>query len=324
MIKIKKNNLLLYVLVSTVLFSCSNVKNTTLNYQLSKSNCKSSSEYIYTNAALPKSIFEIKLDSVLTNRFSFTSLNTANAIGIIDNLTQYTKLKIDEKASPKLERRVVMLELLQKITQRINIASLEISAVASELDCEEERANQVASYLKNKESTKEKKLIIGSMIVGAVGSIAAEIISMNTNSGNISNYVAIATSVIDVGLGTLIILNNKSIEFYHTRNALKDIWTNPPTSTFFPASLWYYLTFENTSKNETSLRKQLIEKWQDFGQINNTKEKEKNIALFFGNGGVYETEQLKNRADMHDQIEAYITLMKQDLKQLSIEIENIN
>lgn len=162
------------------------------------------------------------------------------------------------------------------------------------------------------------------MIVGAVGSIAAEIISMNTNSGNISNYVAIATSVIDVGLGTLIILNNKSIEFYHTRNALKDIWTNPPTSTFFPASLWYYLTFENTSKNETSLRKQLIEKWQDFGQINNTKEKEKNIALFFGNGGVYETEQLKNRADMHDQIEAYITLMKQDLKQLSIEIENIN
>lgn len=324
MINIKKIYPLVFILVITILSSCTSIKKSTLTYQLSNSNCKSSSEYIYTNATLPKSIFEIKLDTVLTNRFTFTSLNTANAIGIIDNLTQYTKLKIDEKTSPKLERRVVMLELLQKITQRINIASLEISAVASELDCEEERANQVASYLKNKESAKEKKLIIGSMIVGAVGSIAAEVISMNANSGNTSNYVAIATSLIDVGLGTLIILNNQSIEFYHKRNALKDIWTNPPTSTFFPASLWYYLTFENTNKKETSLRKQLIEKWQDFGQINKAKEKEKNIALFFGNGGVYETEQLKNRADMHDQIEAYITLMKQDLKQLSIEVENIN
>ncbi|HNF30174.1 MAG TPA: hypothetical protein PLY81_07840, partial [Chitinophagaceae bacterium] len=261
---------------------------------------------------------------LLTNKFSFAALNTANAIGVIDNLTMYARLKKDERTTPKLERRVVMLELLQKITQRINIASLEISAVASELDCEEERASQVATYLKSKESAKEKNLIIGSMIVGAVGSIAAEIISMNSNSGNTSNIVAITTSIIDVGLGTLIILNNKSIEFYHNRNALKDIWNNPKTSSFFTPSIWYYLTYENVSKNEKSLRKQLIEKWQDFGQITSSKNKDKNIELYFGNGGKYETEQLKNRADMHDQIESYITLMKQDLKQLSIEIENLN
>jgi len=44
-------------------------------------------------------------------------------------------------------------------------------------------------------------------------------------------------------------------------------------------------------------------------------------ALYFGEGGRYTAEQLKNRAAMLDQVEASITLMKQDLKVLSIEFE---
>ena len=46
--------------------------------------------------------------------------------------------------------------------------------------------------------------------------------------------------------------------------------------------------------------------------------------MYFGKGGLYTSEQLKNRADMMDQVEAFITLMKQDLKELAIEIEKWN
>ncbi|MCC5917712.1 MAG: hypothetical protein JJU02_10360 [Cryomorphaceae bacterium] len=47
-------------------------------------------------------------------------------------------------------------------------------------------------------------------------------------------------------------------------------------------------------------------------------------ALFFGEGGKYTADQLTNRANMHDQIEAQINLMKQDLKLLALELEKVN
>jgi hypothetical protein len=47
-------------------------------------------------------------------------------------------------------------------------------------------------------------------------------------------------------------------------------------------------------------------------------------SLFFGEGGEYTAEHLMNRANMHDQIEAHINLMKQDLKLLASELENLN
>jgi hypothetical protein len=54
------------------------------------------------------------------------------------------------------------------------------------------------------------------------------------------------------------------------------------------------------------------------------KKKEKVYTLFFGEGGKYTADQLTNRANMHDQIEAQINLMKQDLKLLALELEKIN
>ncbi len=116
------------------------------------------------------------------------------------------------------------------------------------------------------------------------------------------------------------------MEFYHPRNALKEIWIAPEASSIFPPSVWYYLTYENSNKTEKSLRLQFLDKWLGFGQIADTKEKnkEKVYNLFFGEGGKYTADQLTNRANMHDQIEAHINLMKQDLKQLALELENIN
>ncbi|MGK0639506.1 hypothetical protein [Thermaurantimonas aggregans] len=51
------------------------------------------------------------------------------------------------------------------------------------------------------------------------------------------------------------------------------------------------------------------------------KKQRKNLCLIFGKGGKYTASQLINRANMYDQPEAYINLMKQDLKVLASELE---
>jgi hypothetical protein len=81
----------------------------------------------------------------LTNRFTNQSLNTANAIGSLEIPSKSIKLS-NNYTAPTTYKRICLIELLQKIVQRINTASLEVSSIASELDCEEERANQFAYF----------------------------------------------------------------------------------------------------------------------------------------------------------------------------------
>lgn len=291
--------------------------------QLDKSNCNKQAPTAYTVDDLPKPIHQLQLDTILTKRFSGQSLNIANAIGILDLLTSYTRLMNDPAKGGDIHKKLSLIELSQHIHQKINLASLEISAVASELDCEEERANQFAFYLKEREGKTENKLIIGSIIIGAVGSIAAEVISNNSSNTGLVGGFTIGVSLVEASLGAMMLVNKRKVDFSHPNNALTDIWKNAKVSKFFPPSLWYYLTYEYTPKNEKSLAKQLVDKWFIFGQLtkDNGKSEKKPYDLYFSKGGRYNASELKNRADMLDQTEAYVTLMKQDLKSLTKEIE---
>lgn len=153
----------------------------------------------------------------------------------------------------------------QHINQKLNIDSLEMSALASELDCEEERANQFAYYLKEREGKTEKGLIIGSIIVGAAGAVATEAISNKSSNEKITTGLTIGVSLTEATLGALMLINKRKIEFYHNNNALTDIWKNSDDSNYFPPSIWYYLTYENPNNNKKSLAKLLVDKWMVFG-----------------------------------------------------------
>ncbi|MCS7017845.1 MAG: hypothetical protein RMJ87_02525 [Cytophagales bacterium] len=300
----------------------------TRNIQLAaiNNNCNQQRAFSYTKQDLPQPIHLIHLDTALVNRFSFQSLHVANAIGILDLLTAFVQLNDDYRVNPSLEKKIQLVALLQNIHQRIHVASLEISAVASEMDCEEERADQVASYLKKQEDDTESKLTVGAIVAGAAGAIAAGVLLANNNADSTPEIIGIGAGLVEATLGLLILSYKPTIHFYHPRNALRDIWVAPETSSIFPRAVWYYLNYCKPHTNEKSLRQQLADKWLAFGQIADTKQKDRQkiYDLFFGEGGTYSADQLMNRANMYDQLEAHVNLMKQDLKLLSSEIEKIS
>ncbi len=309
----------------TGLWGCSGIKGAQQALRLDKSYCHKQQEAAYTFADLPKPLHTLKIDTVLAQRFSPQSLNIANAIGILDMLTAYTKLHADTGSKTDVYKKLSLLELLLRINQKINLASLEVSATASELDCEEERASQFAYFLKEKEGKAENGLIISSIIVGAVGAVSSEIISNKISNAKAVSGFGIGIGLTEASLGALVFANKRKIEFYHTSNALADIWKNEPVSNYFPRAVWYYLTYEKPHGHEKSLAKLLVEKWFIFGQVAKEKKNSKNTAanLYFGLGGKYSADELKNRADMLDQTEAYVSLMKQDLKTLTRELDNL-
>jgi hypothetical protein len=315
--------LAIFVFISVLFTGCGELKNIKSTESLTKSNCFQTSFLDYEPSDLPTPFHEITIDSILLNSFSFNSLNAANAIGVLNLIEDYVVLNQEVKNDPSIDVRLKILELSQKIAQKISISSLEISAITSELDCEEERADQIANYLKAKEKSNETKLTVGAIVVGAVGAIVSGIFIVNDNTSIAPEYIGIGTGLAEATLGFLILRNEKSVIFKHNRNPLAEIWHGPEVSKIFPIPVWYYLNY--ASPNQQSLRGKIVENWLDFGQIADTKEKNKEevYSLYFGGGGVYTASQLENRANMHDQIESYIKLMKQDLNQLATEFQNL-
>lgn len=308
------------------LYGCSGSKNSIVSAQVANSNCNQQEAYRYEKSELPKPFYEIYLDSTLTTRFSDQPLHVANAFGLLGILSDFIYALKRYEQERSLTNRLDLIELRQKIHKRISFAALEISAISSELVCEKERAELIANYLKGKEEDAGTKLTVGAIVVGGAGAIAAGVLLAKNYEGNSAELIGIGTGIVEASLGVMILMNKRKLEYNHPRNALREIWNGDEVSNIFPASVWYYLNYKNPQKDEESLRQQLINRWLGFGDFAEVKENNKAevYRLFFGNGGKYGSEELANRANMYDQIEAQINLMRQDLKQLAIELEEID
>lgn len=306
--------------LSTFLGSCASYHNSAFTSQLKHSNCNQQNVYSYKESELPPPLHQLSIDSLLQNKISKKSLNIANAIGILDPLTHYARTK-QMINSASMEHKLDMVSLRLDIFQKINNASLIVSAVSSEMDCEEERTSQIANFLEGKQSNLESKLTISAIVIGAAGAIAT---GGTINNQKVSNSIGIGTGITEATLGLLMLFNKRKIGFYHERNALEDVWLGSTTSSNFPPFIWYYLNYADPSDSTgKSVRLQIIEKWKNFGQINEDDDEQTLEKLYFGKGGKYNADQLNNRADMYDQLESHINLLKQELMALSLEINKL-
>lgn len=306
---------------SLLLNSCGAYNYSAFSSQLRQSNCNQQNVHNYEESELPTPLYQLKINTLLESNISRKSLNIANAIGIIDHLTTYAILKENKSKTIPIDHKLNLISLRQDIFQKINNASLIVSAVSSEMDCEEERTSQIANFLEGKQDDLESKLTIGAIVVGASGAIAT---GGTIDNERLSNSIGIGTGITEASLGLLMLFNKRKIDFFHERNALKDVWLGSKTSSNFPPFIWYYLNYADPKDLENkSVREQIIEKWKSFGQIDEGDKPQKADQLYFGKGGSYSADQLNNRADMYDQVESHINLLKQELMALSLEIEKL-
>lgn len=304
-----------------LLMGCAPLKDENIRQQILSSNCNQQNIYSYSEADLPQPLYTLTVDRRLSGSLNENNLNMANAIGILVDLTRYVQLR-DNLDSADLAKRLRLLELEQRIDHKINMASLEVSAVASEMDCEEERTSQVANYLRSREGDIESKLTISAIVLGAVGAILTG--GFLTNEAA-TNSVGITLGIAEASLGLLMLFNNSKIDFYHERNALQEVWEDMTVSSNFPPFVWYYLNYTDPDKGKPSIREEIVDRWKNFGQVAELVDESGKVLvpIYFGEGGKYKTEQLVNRADMYDQLESHITLMKQELMSLSLAVERL-
>lgn len=257
------------------------------------------------------------IPSRVSSHFSPNSLHMAHAIHVLPLLDEYMAHLAVPPGRRSLEERVELLELRRTIAYHCDLASLEISAVASEFDCEEEKISQLAEYLNGLEQRNSDRLNVAAIAVGAGGALFSGIHLAEEDRNRQVDWMGIAFGVAEASLGVAMLLTGKKADIRHPRNALRAIHDGQDQEGIFPASVWYCLTEPVPGQAPAkTYRQELLDRWHE-GEAGTNGE----TALFLGDGGTYTTDQLHKRAGMYDQLESTIKLVKQDLLQLVQELD---
>lgn len=312
-----KNVCFLFILV--FLSSCVTQKNKTIQQNiltLKDSYCKAPLQYNYSQK-IPSynSDSIIAANQKLKQYFSDQSILILNALESIDEAEKIIELKKDSTLQSQL--RVVQLKT--KINSKISIALTELDAVAAEFDCEGERVAQMANYVDNINSNRNNKLILFSIITGAVTSVAGGVIKDN----GVENAVNIGGGLLGAGLG-LATFNpkGKKVEFIHERNLLRDIWDQKLQSRNFPPFIWYMYTEKKfTGNRQHSIIQNMKQRWIQYQFDSN--ENDANQSVNFGNGGLYRSSDLHNRASMLNQMQSATRTINQNINYLLLDLDKV-
>lgn len=237
----------------------------------------------------------------------------ANAVGVLPLLRSLEAIRQDTSADGRLRRT----EIRSGIQHRIVMASVEIDGIAAELDCEGERADQLARFLDDHNNKRNTKLTVASIVAGAITTIATAAIKKNGPQ----NAVAISGGLLSAGLGAMTInAARKKVSLHHSRNMLADVWNKPDSSAVYPPFIWYVLNekyFSNSGK--LSLVQSIKQRWLEFDlgkKVNKAQEQ-----LYFGDGGIYKADDLHTRAAMLNELQSTVRSINQDLQGLMLYIE---
>lgn len=229
----------------------------------------------------------------------------AALLGVSDELRE---TRTEQPADEPWARtgRVVMLERLE-VTRTI------LEATVAELDCERERAVQIASSLHARKERSTLRFTISSIVMGAATTIASSVLAGANASVWSQEVVALSGGAITAGLAVMPLFDHPTVELQHERNILADVWLGPREPSTIPPVVWAYLTrpaFSN--ERRTSIRANVVARWKAYELQGVAFDP----ALLFGTRGRYDAATLDLRAAMLDQIKAEVRLMNQDLATL--------
>lgn len=252
-------------------------------------------------------------DTLLRQQYSQKDLLLAHAAGITDAIRALDSLQRLPDASQQLRQ----LALQQHIQLKLMLLSTQISSVAAELDCEGERADQMATYLSARVARRTNLLTISSIAVGAI----AGIFTAASNNDQANKVVGISGGAISAGLGVMALFSSRKVIFQHPRNLLRDVWLQSAVANDYPQAVWFILREKHFSNSQDfSISHNIRQRWITFGYVKDgTPDAD---VPFFGSGGHYNEDDLRTRANMLNELQSSVKLISQDLQILLLKISH--
>lgn len=250
--------------------------------------------------------------------YSMIAVHVAEVMDLLPLLNRLARLEREKAPQSDIERA------RRRLTTRLELANLEVSSIVAEIECEVQRADEVQDRLKHVQTSRTTTQTILGVIAGGLANILSGGISMATQAGDTAHIASVAGGTLEVLFGTSANFTKVRQEFSHPHNHLQAFWDGQGREQeFFPPGVWRFLTEPNIRDVEGhSLREVLVETWNEAGRLGEpgSKEEKRRKDLLFGDGGLYDSEDLHVREAMLQQLESSIQLMHQDLETLLREV----
>ncbi|MCC5816159.1 MAG: hypothetical protein JJT78_15515 [Leptospira sp.] len=206
-----------------------------------------------------------------------------------------------------------------------------MSSIIAQIDCEEERAEQVAGYLDNLNRSEESRFTVYAILAGAGFAVLTGSLYLYDPSMNSVEGLVVLGGLLEGYYGYRILTVENRESFHHPINPIQEVYSPENGSRFFPYFLWILLNDSNYSLgNSDTIQSKLSRRWDQFEikEIQNLEIEDDGIErkawdIMMSDGGIYTAKKLKLRASMLDQIEASVSLVKYNLALLYKEIMEI-
>ncbi len=250
--------------------------------------------------------------------YSRIAVHVADVMDLLPLLNHLAQLENHRAPSAEIERA------RRKLTTRLQLANMEVSSLVAEIECEVQRADEVQDRLKQVQTTRTTTQTILGIIAGGLANILSGGIGLATRAGDAADIASVAGGTLEVLFGTSANFTKVRQEFTHPHNHLQAFWNGEGREKeFFSPGIWRFLTEPDIRDLEGhSLRDVLIQTWNEAGRLGppGSHQEQQRKALLFGEGGLYDSEDLHVREAMLHQLESSIQLMHQDLETLLREV----
>lgn len=246
------------------------------------------------------------------------TLETCRAIGALGLVERLAEARAREASETEVAN------LRAEIFYAISMATLDLASTVAHIECEEGRASEIAANLRDAESEQTRRLTAFSLMLSATGAVAAGVLNLTDTNMTAASIVGITGGVAGGVLGFATLAVHRTADFRHERNILGELWYGGPHPDF-PDAIWTYLSRpQSGTVPGRSTREGLILKWKVWGRLGKdpTNPSGDRIALYFGAGGIYDADELEDRAEMLLEVRDVIDLMNHDLRQLETDISS--
>jgi hypothetical protein len=246
------------------------------------------------------------------------TLETCRAIGVLGLVERLAEARAREASETEVA------SLRAEIFYAISMATLDLASTVAHIECEEGRASEIAANLRDAETEQTRRLTAFSLMLSAAGAVAAGVLDLTDKNMTASSIVGITGGVAGGALGFATLAVHRTADFRHERNILGEFWYGRPHPDF-PDAIWTYLSRPQSGMSPgRSTRESLISKWRTSGRLGKdpTNPSADRIALYFGAGGIYDADELEDRAEMLLEVRDVIDLMNHDLRQLETDVSS--
>jgi hypothetical protein len=273
-----------------------------------------------TTAALSPATLLSAADRLKARGFSQDAIDIAEIIGALPLLEQLLTAEMEGTRGPGMAAQLRLLRLRLAISNRIQLAMLDISSTLAVIDCEGERGDALRVRLEAAEDRRTRRLGLASILIGATTAALTGGLSLGGASAG-GDIAGIVGGTAEASVATALLFGETSGTLRTERNLLREVWERPQRSELFPNTVWRYLTRRPLdAPDRASPAETVAAEWRAgdrFGSAGSQSERGR-IALLFGAGWAYTVQELEMRDAMLDLLEASIALMSEELRILVI------